>query len=207
MILGVFLGTLFFGLALGVPVAFALMFCGVVMMWWMGIFNPQIISQQMVTGANTFTLLAIPFFTFMGIILERSGMAEDLLDTIGQLFGPIRGGLAFWRCASTAGVAATTGVVMTKSCRASSASTTARTIVAGVRRASPWRLTTMSGWAERPESAAAHRSVPLRQASGVITTAMPKASQASAIPRSSVATTTSTSPDRRSAAARAASQV
>ena len=41
------------------------------------------------------TLLAIPFFTFMGIILERSGMAEDLLDTIGQLFGPVRGGLAF----------------------------------------------------------------------------------------------------------------
>jgi TRAP-type mannitol/chloroaromatic compound transport system permease large subunit len=40
------------------------------------------------------TLLAIPFFTFMGIVLERSGMAEDLLDTIGQGFGPIRGGLA-----------------------------------------------------------------------------------------------------------------
>ena len=40
------------------------------------------------------TLLAIPFFTFMGIVLEKSGMAEDLLDTIGQLFGPIRGGLA-----------------------------------------------------------------------------------------------------------------
>ena len=41
------------------------------------------------------TLLAIPFFTFMGIILERSGMAEDLLDTVGQLFGPVRGGLAY----------------------------------------------------------------------------------------------------------------
>ena len=40
------------------------------------------------------TLLAVPFFTFMGLILERSGMAEDLLDTIGQLFGPLRGGLA-----------------------------------------------------------------------------------------------------------------
>ena len=41
------------------------------------------------------TLLAIPFFTFMGIVLERSGMAEDLLDTFGQLFGPLRGGLAY----------------------------------------------------------------------------------------------------------------
>jgi TRAP-type mannitol/chloroaromatic compound transport system permease large subunit len=41
------------------------------------------------------TLLAIPFFTLMGILLERSGMAEDLLDTVGQLFGPVRGGLAY----------------------------------------------------------------------------------------------------------------
>jgi len=57
------------------------------------------------------TLLAVPFFTFMGLILERSGMAEDLLDTIGQLFGPIRGGLAFAVILVGAMLAATTGVV------------------------------------------------------------------------------------------------
>ena len=57
------------------------------------------------------TLLAVPFFTFMGLILERSGMAEDLLDTIGQLFGPIRGGLAFAVIFGGALLAATTGVV------------------------------------------------------------------------------------------------
>ena len=57
------------------------------------------------------TLLAIPFFTFMGILLERSGMAEDLLDTIGQLFGPIRGGLAYAVILVGALLAATTGVV------------------------------------------------------------------------------------------------
>ncbi|MBQ0930740.1 TRAP transporter large permease subunit [Ideonella sp. 4Y16] len=57
------------------------------------------------------TLLAIPFFTFMGLILERSGMAEDLLDTIGQLFGPVRGGLAFAVIFVGAMLAATTGVV------------------------------------------------------------------------------------------------
>jgi TRAP-type mannitol/chloroaromatic compound transport system permease large subunit len=56
-------------------------------------------------------LLAIPFFTFMGIVLERSGMAEDLLDTIGQLFGPIRGGLAYAVILVGALLAATTGVV------------------------------------------------------------------------------------------------
>lgn len=57
------------------------------------------------------TLLAIPFFTFMGLILERSGMAEDLLDTIGQLFGPVRGGLAYAVIFVGAMLAATTGVV------------------------------------------------------------------------------------------------
>ncbi|HZH11023.1 MAG TPA: TRAP transporter large permease subunit [Microvirga sp.] len=56
-------------------------------------------------------LLAIPFFTFMGYILERSGMAEDLLDTIGQLFGPLRGGLAYAVIFVGALLAATTGVV------------------------------------------------------------------------------------------------
>jgi TRAP-type mannitol/chloroaromatic compound transport system permease large subunit len=57
------------------------------------------------------TLLAVPFFTFMGIVLERSGMAEDLLDTIGQLFGPVRGGLAYAVILVGALLAATTGVV------------------------------------------------------------------------------------------------
>ena len=57
------------------------------------------------------TLLAIPFFTFMGLILERSGMAEDLLDTVGQLFGPVRGGLAYAVVLVGALLAATTGVV------------------------------------------------------------------------------------------------
>ena len=65
------------------------------------------------------TLLAIPFFTFMGIVLERSGMAEDLLDTIGQLFGPIRGGLAYAVIFVGALLAATTGRMITESVSAS----------------------------------------------------------------------------------------
>jgi len=57
------------------------------------------------------TLLAVPFFTFMGIVLERSGMAEDLLDTVGQIFGSVRGGLAYAVIVVGALLAATTGVV------------------------------------------------------------------------------------------------
>jgi tripartite ATP-independent transporter DctM subunit len=57
------------------------------------------------------TLLAIPFFTFMGIILQKSGMAEDLLETVGQVFGPVRGGVAIAVILVGALLAATTGVV------------------------------------------------------------------------------------------------
>ena len=93
MILGVFLGTLFATLAVGVPVAFALMFCGVVLMTWMGIFNPQIISQQMVTGANTFTLLAIPFFLLAGELMNAGGLSKRIVDFATALVGHIKGGL------------------------------------------------------------------------------------------------------------------
>lgn len=93
MILPIFLGTLFFGLALGVPVAFALMFCAVVLMSWMGIFNPQIVSQQMVTGANTFTLLAIPFFLLAGELMNAGGLSRRIVDFAVAFVGHIRGGL------------------------------------------------------------------------------------------------------------------
>ncbi len=80
----------------------------------LGLFPPNFLQAlpERVFGIMTNdTLLAIPFFTFMGLILERSGMAEDLLDTIGQLFGPIRGGLAYAVIFVGALLAATTGVV------------------------------------------------------------------------------------------------
>jgi tripartite ATP-independent transporter DctM subunit len=71
----------------------------------------QALPDRVYGVMNNETLLAVPFFTFMGLILERSGMAEDLLDTIGQLFGPVRGGLAYAVILVGAMLAATTGVV------------------------------------------------------------------------------------------------
>jgi tripartite ATP-independent transporter DctM subunit len=110
-------GALVFFLLLGYPVAFALaangLFFGIIGIE-LGLLGPQLMQAipERVFGimAND-TLLAIPFFTFMGLILERSGMAEDLLDTIGQLFGPMRGGLAYAVIFVGALLAATTGVV------------------------------------------------------------------------------------------------
>jgi TRAP-type mannitol/chloroaromatic compound transport system permease large subunit len=105
-------------LLLGFPVAFALAANGIIFGLIgieLGLFNPsffQALPERIFGGVmNNDTLLAIPFFTFMGLILERSGMAEDLLDTIGQLFGPIRGGLAIAVILVGAMLAATTGVV------------------------------------------------------------------------------------------------
>ncbi len=104
-------------LLLGYPVAFSLaangLFFGLIGIE-LGLFRPdflQALPERVYGVMNNETLLAIPFFTFMGLILERSGMAEDLLDTIGQLFGTIRGGLAYAVIFVGALLAATTGVV------------------------------------------------------------------------------------------------
>jgi TRAP-type mannitol/chloroaromatic compound transport system permease large subunit len=104
-------------LLLGYPVAFSLaangIFFGLVGIQ-LGLLQPsllQALPDRLWGVMSNDTLLAVPFFTFMGLILERSGMAEDLLDTIGQLFGPIRGGLAFAVIFVGALLAATTGVV------------------------------------------------------------------------------------------------
>jgi tripartite ATP-independent transporter DctM subunit len=110
-------GALVFFLLSGFPVAFALAANGLVFALLgmnLGLFGPELLQAlpERVFGIMfNDTLLAIPFFTFMGLILERSGMAEDLLDTIGQLFGPIRGGLAYAVIFVGALLAATTGVV------------------------------------------------------------------------------------------------
>ncbi|WP_181703016.1 TRAP transporter large permease [Chthonobacter albigriseus] len=104
-------------LLLGYPVAFALAANGFIFGLIgieLGLLSPNLfgaIPDRIFGVMSNETLLAIPFFTFMGLILERSGMAEELLDTIGQLFGPIRGGLAYAVIFVGALLAATTGVV------------------------------------------------------------------------------------------------
>lgn len=104
-------------LLLGYPAAFSLAANGLIFALlgiYLGLFNPdflQALPERVYGIMSNDVLLAIPFFTFMGLILERSGMAEDLLDTIGQMFGTIRGGLAYAVVFVGALLAATTGVV------------------------------------------------------------------------------------------------
>ncbi|MCZ8236330.1 MAG: TRAP transporter large permease subunit [Inhella sp.] len=118
-----FLGLLLFLLS-GFPVAFGLAATGL-LFGFIGMELSTLHPDLLHISSNLFqalplrvfgimqndTLLAIPFFTLMGIILERSGMAEDLLETVGQVFGPVRGGLAIAVILVGALLAATTGVV------------------------------------------------------------------------------------------------
>ncbi len=111
-----FLGLVVF-LLLGYPVAFSLAANGLLFAFigiQSGFFEfslMQALPERVFGIMSNATLLAIPFFTFMGLILERSGMAEELLETMGQLFGAVRGGLAYAVIFVGALLAATTGVV------------------------------------------------------------------------------------------------
>ncbi|MFO1379277.1 MAG: TRAP transporter large permease subunit [Chitinivorax sp.] len=110
-------GSLILFLLIGYPVAFSLAAVGLLFGWIgieQGLLAPTLIQalpRQVFDIMKNDTLLAIPFFTFMGLILERSGMAEDMLQTIGQLFGRVRGGIAYAVIFVGALLAATTGVV------------------------------------------------------------------------------------------------
>jgi tripartite ATP-independent transporter DctM subunit len=104
-------------LLLGYPVAFALAANGLLFAFIgieLGLLQPELLQalpQRLFGIMQNQLLLAIPFFSFMGLVLERSGLAEDLLDTIGQLFGPVRGGIAYAVIFVGALLAATTGVI------------------------------------------------------------------------------------------------
>ena len=93
MTLLVFVGSLLGAMAIGVPVAFSLMFFGVVLMWYMGMFNTAIIAQNMIAGADTFTLLAIPFFILAGELMNSGGLSRRIIDFAIACVGHIRGGL------------------------------------------------------------------------------------------------------------------
>jgi tripartite ATP-independent transporter DctM subunit len=111
-----FLGLVLF-LLIGYPVAFALGANGLlfgfigIQLGYVDFVQLQALPERVFGIMSNATLLAVPFFTFMGLILERSGLAEDLLESMGQLFGALRGGLAYAVVFVGALLAATTGVV------------------------------------------------------------------------------------------------
>ncbi|PRY85087.1 TRAP transporter large permease [Donghicola tyrosinivorans] len=89
----VFLGTLAGTMAIGVPVAFALIFCGMALMLFMGVGDPQIIAAKMVAGADSFTLLAVPFFLLAGELMNAGGLSRRIVNFAVVGVGHMRGGL------------------------------------------------------------------------------------------------------------------
>jgi tripartite ATP-independent transporter DctM subunit len=91
----VFLASLLGAMALGVPIAYALLLCGVALMLFLGNFDAQILSQQLLEGANSFPLLAVPFFMLAGEIMNVGGLSRRIVNLALTLVGHVRGGLGY----------------------------------------------------------------------------------------------------------------
>src|SRR5262245_28220445 len=95
MTVAIFLGSLLGVMALGVPIAFSLLLCGVALMWHLNTFDAQILAQNVITGADSFPLLAVPFFMLAGEIMNVGGLSKRIVDLALTLVGHYRGGLGF----------------------------------------------------------------------------------------------------------------
>ena len=95
MALFVFMGTLFFMLAMGVPVFIAMGACGIALMFFLDFIDPIMMAQRMVGGVNNFVLMAIPFFVFAGEVMSRGGLGKRLIDCADVIIGRVRGGIGY----------------------------------------------------------------------------------------------------------------
>ena len=95
MTIAIFLGSLLAAMALGVPIAFSLLLCGAALMWHMNMFDAQILAQNVMEGANSFPLLAVPFFMLAGEIMNAGGVSRRIVNFAMALVGHVRGGLGY----------------------------------------------------------------------------------------------------------------
>jgi TRAP-type transport system large permease protein len=95
MILAIFLGFLLAAMAIGVPIAFSLLVTSVAMMVYLDVFDAQILAQNVVGGADSYPLLAVPFFLLAGEIMNVGGLSRRIVEFAMALVGHIRGGLGY----------------------------------------------------------------------------------------------------------------
>jgi tripartite ATP-independent transporter DctM subunit len=95
MTITIFLGALLGAMAIGVPIAFSLLACGAALMWHMNMFDAQILAQNTIEGANSFPLLAVPFFMLAGEIMNAGGLSRRIVKFAMTLVGHVRGGLGY----------------------------------------------------------------------------------------------------------------
>lgn len=95
MVLAIFLLILLCGIVLGIPIAWAMLLCGVGLMFYLDMFDPQIMAQNLLSGADNFSLLAIPFFVLAGEVMNAGGLSRRIIDFPLKLIGHKKGGLGF----------------------------------------------------------------------------------------------------------------
>ncbi|MES2957475.1 MAG: TRAP transporter large permease subunit [Pseudomonadota bacterium] len=95
MTIAIFLGALLGAMALGIPIAYALLACGVALMWHLDMFDAQILAQNLINGADSFPLLAVPFFMLAGEVMNVGGLSQRIVNFALALVGHIRGGLGY----------------------------------------------------------------------------------------------------------------
>jgi tripartite ATP-independent transporter DctM subunit len=95
MTLAIFLGSLLAAMALGIPIAFSLLLSGIALMWHLDLFDAQILAQNLVGGADSYPLLAVPFFLLAGEIMNAGGLSKRIVEFAMALVGHIRGGLGY----------------------------------------------------------------------------------------------------------------
>ena len=109
MVIVVFIVTLLLAIAIGVPIAYALLLCGAAMMAYTGTFDAQVLAQNVLNGADSFPLLAVPFFMLAGIVMNAGGLSRRIVDFAMALVGHIRGGLGYVTIISACIMAALSG--------------------------------------------------------------------------------------------------
>ena len=109
MTIAIFLGSLLGAMGLGIPIAFSLLLCGAALMWHMSMFDPQILAQNVINGADSFPLLAVPFFMLAGEVMNAGGLSRRIVNFALALVGHIKGGLGYVAIVAAVMMAALSG--------------------------------------------------------------------------------------------------
>jgi tripartite ATP-independent transporter DctM subunit len=109
MTIAIFLGSLLAAMAIGIPISFSLLLCGAALMWHLNMFDAQILAQNVINGADSFPLLAVPFFMLAGEVMNAGGLSRRIVNFAMTLVGHIKGGLGYVAIVAAVMLAALSG--------------------------------------------------------------------------------------------------
>ncbi len=95
MTIFIFVGSLLAAMAIGIPISFALLVCGAALMWSLNMLDAQILAQNLINGADSYPLLAVPFFLLAGEIMNVGGLSKRIVNVALFMVGHIKGGLGY----------------------------------------------------------------------------------------------------------------